>query len=255
MPAIEACAIRGPSGDMQHSSVRSKKLMRISKYIHSCLLVEKEGDKILFDPGRFSFVEGLVTPQQFQNLSAVVLTHQHPDHIDEDALQIILTNNPSAIVLTNTEIQIRLVSKGIGTENFEAGRRALRSFTIAAFDAPHAPILDADPPQNTAYLIDDIFLHPGDSFADSLFAKKNTPILALPIMAPWMTELDVVDFAHRMSPQRIIPIHDGYAKEFFLQQRYNNLAKHFTRRGIQFQWMSQPGDSVETEHEPPKRSL
>lgn len=208
--------------------------MRVSKYIHSCLLVEKGEDKLLFDPGRFSFVEGFVTPQQFQNLAAIILTHQHPDHIDDNALQTILRNNPSAIVLTNTQIQTRLASNGIVAERFEMGRHTVRSFTITAFDAPHAPILDSRPPQNTAYLIDDIFLHPGDSLADCLFAKKNILLLALPIMAPWTTELDVAEFADRMSPQRSIPIHDGYAKEFFLQQRYENFEEHFTRLGICF---------------------
>ena len=33
--------------------------MRVSKYIHACLLVEDGDDKILFDPERFSFIEGL----------------------------------------------------------------------------------------------------------------------------------------------------------------------------------------------------
>ena len=37
--------------------------MRISKYIHACLLVEKGADKILFDPGKFSFIEGLVSKE------------------------------------------------------------------------------------------------------------------------------------------------------------------------------------------------
>jgi L-ascorbate metabolism protein UlaG (beta-lactamase superfamily) len=226
--------------------------MRISKYIHSCLLVEQETDKILFDPGKFSFVEGLIAPEQFQNLSAIILTHQHPDHIDDRALQTIVAGNPAALVLTNTEIQARLKRKGMAAEIFETGSRTVHSFTIAAFDAPHAPILGADPPQNTAYLINEVFLHPGDSFADSLLAKKNTPVLALPIMAPWTTELEIAKFARRMSSQHIIPIHDGYAKDFFLQQRYENFRQHFTQQGIQFRWMSKPGDFVEIEKEPIK---
>lgn len=30
--------------------------MRVSKYIHACLLVEDGDDKILFDPGKFSLL-------------------------------------------------------------------------------------------------------------------------------------------------------------------------------------------------------
>lgn len=219
--------------------------MRISKYIHSCLLIEKEADKILFDPGRFSFVEGRVKPEQFVNLSATILTHQHPDHLDDDALRKIVDNNPSAVILTNAEIQARMAEKGIAAEVFETGTRSLGSFTLAALDAPHAPILGSAAPQNTAYVIDDRFLHPGDSFAASLDARKNTMALALPLMAPWTTELEVAEFARRIQPRQIIPIHDGYAKDFFLHQRYENFQKHFSQQGIEFQWMDKPGDFID----------
>jgi len=211
------------------------------------LLIEKGADKILFDPGRFSFIEGLVKPEQFEHLSAIVLTHQHPDHIDDEALATILANNSSAVVLANTEIRTRLAQKGIATEVFETGSRTLGSFTLAAFDAPHAPLLNATPPQNTAYLVDNSFLHPGDSFADSLDAVKNTIALALPIMAPWNTELEVAAFAGRIRPRQVIPIHDGYAKDFFRRARYENFENYFSRQGIDFLRLDTPGASVEVE--------
>ncbi len=221
--------------------------MRISKYIHSCLLIEKGADKILFDPGRFSFIEGLVKPEQFEHLSAIVITHQHPDHIDDEALAKILGNNASAVVLANTEIRTRLAQKEIVTEVFETGSRQLGSFTLAAFDAPHAPLLNATPPQNTAYLVDNSFLHPGDSFSDSLNAVKNTIVLALPVMAPWNTELEVAAFAGRIRPRQVIPIHDGYAKDFFRRMRYENFENYFSKQGIEFLRLDTPGASVEVE--------
>ncbi|MGI8786239.1 MAG: hypothetical protein ACR2HG_00575 [Pyrinomonadaceae bacterium] len=46
--------------------------MKITKYIHSCLVIEKGLDRILFDPGLFSFVEGAVKPNQFQNIQAIL---------------------------------------------------------------------------------------------------------------------------------------------------------------------------------------
>ncbi len=182
--------------------------MRISKYIHSCLLVEKETDKILFDPGKYSFVEGLVKPEQFENLSAIVLTHYHPDHLDEETLGKILANNSSARLLGNKETKNKLAEKGVTCEEFETGTRTIGSFSVEALDAPHAAVLNSDAPQNTAYLIDEILLNPGDSFAASLFAKKNTPLLALPITAPWTTDPETAAFAREMSPQQIIPLHD-----------------------------------------------
>ena len=219
--------------------------MRVAKYIHACLLVEEGEDRILFDPGKFSFIEGLVKPEEFSDLSAIMLTHRHPDHVDDEALNQIVKNNPAAVVLTNTEIQTHLAKEGIKAEVFEAGRRVVGSFQLEASSAAHAPILNAGIPQNTAYIVNELFLHPGDSFDHSLDAYKGIRVLALPVMAPWTTELQVAEFARRLAPEQIIPIHDGYAKEFFLKQRYENFQKYFSPLGISFQSMSKPGDFFE----------
>ena len=56
--------------------------MRIYKFMHSCLLVEEGGDKILFNPCMFSFVEGQVTPKVFGDVGTIIITHNHPDHVD-----------------------------------------------------------------------------------------------------------------------------------------------------------------------------
>jgi L-ascorbate metabolism protein UlaG (beta-lactamase superfamily) len=219
--------------------------MRVSKYIHACLLVEDGDDRILFDPGKFSFVEGRVEPDDFRSLSAVVLTHRHPDHFDDDALKKIVGNNPSAAVLTNAEIESQLSGQGIDAEVFETGRRAVGRFDLEAVGAEHAPILNAETPRNIAYVVQGRLLHPGDSFDHSLDAYRGIELLALPVMAPWTTELEVAEFARRISPKQIVPIHDGYAKEFFLKQRYENFRKYFSQLGINFHPLSEPGEYVE----------
>ena len=219
--------------------------MRVSKYVHACLLVEDGDDKILFDPGKFSFIEGLVSPDDFRDLSAVVLTHRHPDHLDDEALAKIVTNNPRAAILTNAEIEAQLSRRGISAEVFEAGRRAVGRFDVEATGAEHAPILNAETPRNIAYVLSNRLLHPGDSFDHSLDVYRGIELLALPIMAPWTTELEVAEFARRISPRQIVPIHDGYAKEFFLRQRYENFQKYFDQLGIEFHPLKGPGESVE----------
>jgi L-ascorbate metabolism protein UlaG (beta-lactamase superfamily) len=219
--------------------------MRVSKYIHACLLIEDGGDRILFDPGKFSFVEGLVKPDDFRDLSAVVLTHRHPDHVDDDALKKIVENNPSAVVLTNAEIESELSRQGISAEVFETGRRTAGKFDLEAVSAEHAPILNAETPRNIAYVVSGRLLHPGDSFDHSLDTYRGIEVLALPIMAPWTTELEVAEFARRISPKQVVPIHDGYAKEFFLKQRYENFQKYFAQLGIGFQPMGKPGEHFE----------
>ena len=221
--------------------------MRITKYVHSCLLVEKDSSRILFDPGLFSFVEGAVKPSQFENLQAIILTHCHPDHIDDESLKKIIENNPRAGVFANAEIVGKLAKKDIAAEVYETGKRTIGGFAFEAFDAPHENLLADEIPQNTAYTLDGKLLHPGDSLSGNLYNLKNISILALPIMAPWATELQVYDFAKKIAPQNVIPIHDGYAKDFFLKSRYQNFQKYFEKEIIKFQWMNEPGDYFETE--------
>jgi L-ascorbate metabolism protein UlaG (beta-lactamase superfamily) len=85
--------------------------MRISKYLHSCLLVEQGRDKLLFDPGKFSFIEKRVTPEQFRDLTAIIVTHAHPDHLEWNAMAQIVEANPEAVVLTNTEVVAQMTAK------------------------------------------------------------------------------------------------------------------------------------------------
>lgn len=219
--------------------------MKITKYIHSCLLIEKGSDKILFDPGLFSFAEGLVKPSQFEDIQAIIITHKHPDHVDADSLKEILKNNETAIVLANSDIVKMLSEKEIAAEVFESGERSIAGFNFEAFDAPHEAILADELPQNTAYVIDGNIVHPGDSYNKNLYKFKGTSVLCLPTMAPWTTELQTFDFAAAMSPEYIVPIHDGYAKDFFLESRYQNFKKYFDQKNIKFQWMSAAGDYVE----------
>ena len=222
--------------------------MRITKYVHACLLLEKGADKILFDPGKFSFLQGKVKASRFENISAIILTHCHPDHIDDDALKQIIENNPQSSVLANTEIKNKLAEKDIKVEVLENGTRAVGNFSVEAFDAAHEKILADEIPQNTAYVVDDIFVHPGDSLAESVLTKARTRILALPTMAPWETELQAFEFAKKMSPEKVVPIHDGYVKDFFLESRYAALQKFLKKESIEFLWMSSAGDFIEVEY-------
>ena len=221
--------------------------MRVTKFIHSCLLVEQGDERLLFDPGKFSFIEGKVKPEQFTGITAILITHSHPDHADADALKRIVAGNPTAVVLTNSETRKKLAEAGIQAEVFETGKRGLGHFRLEAFDAPHAAILGSDPPQNTAYLVDEVLLNPGDSYSENITRFAGVPVLVLPVMAPWTTELGTADFAVRIRPRHAIPVHDGYSKEFFLKQRYDVFEKQFSEQNIRLERMMEPGSFFEHE--------
>src|SRR5438128_12243167 len=110
--------------------------MRIRKYIHSCLLVDASDTRILFDPGKFSFMDGSVKAEEFRDVAAIVITHQHVDHMDDEAIKTIRANNPSVVVLANEGIRDQLA--GVPVEVFESGKRTVGGCTIEAIVAPHA---------------------------------------------------------------------------------------------------------------------
>ena len=220
--------------------------MRVRKFLHSCLLVEKGEDRILFDPGKFSFADDGPKPADFTGLNAIVITHSHPDHMDDEAIKRLVEQNRDATVFGNAGIVRALGEKGLMVELFESGSKQIGEFKVDAYEARHEKIVSGQIPPNTAYVVDDRLLNPGDSYAfslDALIGKFN--VLALPTMAPWTNELETLGFASRMNAKRVIPIHDGYVKDFFLRMRYENWENVFGAREVRFERLERPGDEVE----------
>jgi hypothetical protein len=78
--------------------------------------------------------------------------------------------------------------------------------------------------------------------------RCRVPDFWLPMMAPWENELEMWAFVQRMRPQVVIPIHDGQAKPFFIDHRYEILAEEFDKDGIHFINLKGSGDSYECAH-------
>jgi len=58
--------------------------MKLTHLGHACLLVETGGARLLIDPGTMSTFEDV------RDLDAVLVTHQHPDHVDASRLMALL---------------------------------------------------------------------------------------------------------------------------------------------------------------------
>ena len=217
--------------------------MHIAKYIHSCLLFSHEGEKLLFDPGVYTFIEGRVAPETFRDVASVVITHTHPDHLDLAALKQILALS-GARVVGNGEVAATLREDGIDVTVVEEGPITAGAFSLVAIPTPHEPILTATTPRHTAFLVNERVLNCADSFAAPLLPYAGVEVLVLPVMAPFLTEVGVFDFVRRMHPQQVIPVHDGYAKPFFLAQRYENYGQQFAAVDVTFHRLAEPGDGV-----------
>jgi L-ascorbate metabolism protein UlaG (beta-lactamase superfamily) len=217
--------------------------MKISKFLHSCLVFELDGYKLLFDPGKFSFAEGDVTPDMFSDVNIIIITHIHPDHLDAENLKKI-AGLSGAKVYTNSQVSGELNKAGISHTVWHEGTHHLGPFKLQAIPVVHEPILDNPLPLMTGFIINDKVLHPVDSMEDALLEYKGIELLVMVTMAPFANELRITDFADRLQPKQILPVHDGYAKEFFIKQRYEAYTKHFEKRGIKFHQVYKVGDGI-----------
>jgi L-ascorbate metabolism protein UlaG (beta-lactamase superfamily) len=217
--------------------------MKIYKYLHSCLVFELEGYKLLFDPGNFTFAEELIKPTAFADVQGIVITHIHPDHFYPENIKKILAIN-NVPIYTNAEVSQALEKEGIKSIVWKDGLHYIGPFKMQAITVVHEPILDSPLPQMTGFIINDKILHPVDSMEDALLAYQKIELLILVAMAPFANEVRIADFADKIQPQQILPVHDGYAKDFFIEQRYNNYDQHFKKQGIAFHKIYKPGDSI-----------
>lgn len=173
--------------------------MELTKHTHATVVLTKDGASLLIDPGAYT----PNTPDLLAAADAVLFTHDHPDHVDADALTAELGRRPDLPVfgpasVTDAVAQVRAVSAG---DTFDAA-----GFSVSVFGGQHAVIhADLPPMQNVAFLVDGDVYHPGDSY-DAPGVEVAT--LLLPTSGPWTKLGEGVDFVRAVKAQRVIAIHD-----------------------------------------------
>lgn len=176
--------------------------MRLTKYGHACVRIE-DGDRVLvIDPGVFSEMEALA------GATAVLISHEHDDHIDAGKLKAAQAANPTLTVHTYATLAAAL---GEGVTAVDVGDTfTAAGFTVRAVGGEHAEIIDGLPGcPNLGYLIDGVY-HPGDS----LFVPDETvETLLLPSSAPWLKHREAIELVRAIKPARTIPIHDASLNE------------------------------------------
>jgi len=181
--------------------------MRVTHIGHSCLLAETGDARVLIDPG--AFTHGF---EELTGLDAILITHQHPDHLDVERLPLLLEANDGAQLLAEPEVAAELAKVGLEATAIGAGdETSLGSTQIRAVGGRHAVIHD-DIPRigNVGYLLAEAggptLFHPGDMI-DTV--PDGVDVLALPVNAPWAAAKEAVDFLRAVAPRTAFPIHDA----------------------------------------------
>jgi L-ascorbate metabolism protein UlaG (beta-lactamase superfamily) len=184
--------------------------VKITHLGHSCVLVETAGARILIDPGVLT--QGF---EELTDLDAVLITHQHSDHLDVERLPLLLEANDSATLLTEPETAAELEKAGITAEPLQVGGRVpVGDALITGVGGIHAEIHAAIPRiGNLGMLItadaEPTFFHPGDAYEG---VPEGVDVLGVPLSAPWAKVSETVNFVRAVRPGRLFPIHDGILK-------------------------------------------
>lgn len=191
--------------------------MDFTKLGHSCWRVETGGTTVVIDPGSFS------DPDALEGADAVLVTHEHADHVVPDRLVEAARANRDLEVWTNAAVAATLAETADGSlpagwvhvvdagDTFtlgpSGGGTTQGGLDIEVHGEQHATIhRDLPLVSNVGFLLPGGVFHPGDAL--TVPETKVTTLLA-PAAAPWMKISELVDWLRTVEAERAFLMHDA----------------------------------------------
>lgn len=212
--------------------------MQLTKYTHSCVRFDDGERSLVIDPGVFSEVAAAL-----EGTSAVLITHEHADHIDADSLREALARDSRLRVWAPAPVAESLAQFGEQVVTAEPGQAFdVDGFPVRTFGGQHALIHPTIPiVSNVGYLIDDTVYHPGDSL---IVPPASVDVLLAPLHAPWSKTAEVMDFVVAVRAARAVGIHDALLTDTGRGLVESHVGRIGAEHGVEYTALA-PGDTLD----------
>ena len=209
--------------------------MIVTKREHACLVIDHEGATLVIDPGVFT------APFTVENLVAVVITHEHPDHVTPEHLDRLLAVAPGIPLYAPAGVAASL--PGYPWNTVQAGETASpEPFALRFTGGTHAIIHSSIPViDNLGVIVNDQLYYPGDSFT---VLDEPIDALAVPASAPWLKIGEVMDFVAASQARRAFPVHEMVSSEAGRSMANGRIEHVQGLHGGSFQVLA-PGESLD----------
>jgi L-ascorbate metabolism protein UlaG (beta-lactamase superfamily) len=197
--------------------------MKLTKFTHSCVRLDDGDRTLVIDPGIWS------EPGALLGADAVLITHEHVDHID--VLRLAGLGVP-VFAPEGADLGPDDVVGRINVTRVERGNSfTTAGFSVAAVGGRHASIYGKKPGcPNLGYVVDGSVYHPGDSLH---VPEHDIDTLLVPLHGSWLKTDAAIDFVKAVNPRHTIPIHDGQLNDRGLTSTGSWLAEE-TDNGFEY---------------------
>lgn len=202
--------------------------MRLVKFGHACVRLEHDGAAVVLDPG------GFTEPEAVDGATAVLVTHEHPDHYSVDHLRrtdapVFTIEAVAALIRAEAPDVAERVTVVRPGERIDPGVPTTVVGTKHAVIHPEMKHFD-----NSGYLLeagDTRVFHPGDALT---VPDAEVDVLLLPVSAPWLKVSECIDFARDVGAPRSVAIHDKVYSEVGLGIVDGHLQRMLAERGQRY---------------------
>lgn len=215
--------------------------VQLTKHTHACVALSVDDRTLVIDPGSFSPDAELASV--LARASAVLVTHEHPDHLAAEALRSALASDEQLTLHAPGPVARQFSEFGARVASVEPGDCfAARGFNVQVYGGQHALIHPRIPVvANVGYLVEGAVFHPGDSFT---VPDRLPSTLLAPVSAPWAKVAEVIDYVMAIRAAQAIGIHDAIYSDVGLAIVRQHVTRFAKEMGCAFSVL-EPGSTVD----------